>query len=1713
MLLVGFSKFSILGFRMTKALKILGWVLATIVLLIVGTIIYLQTPHGKKTVTKLVVNFLEKKFQTEVYIGAIDYKIPSMVDLQKVMFLDRNRDTLLSLNRLEVDIRMLSLLRNKLKVYRLEMDGLYARMRREQNDTFFNYQYIIDAFASAQVGTEEPVEDTSATAMLYDIDKVILKNITFIFDDEAGGTYFDLALDSLLLRPKEIDPAKMVYRVEDLVVYRAQSLLHTFPATLVSNEQDEDTASSPLILEAKNLKVIQSSYTMLTRPDSFYLDVDVGRLEAKIDLFDLHRELINADGLNLVSTQVVMSLGKSIGEESESKSEPEVHNNEPGWIITANKINLADIAFQMDDPTAPHQPAGMDYSHLNVSQLSLILDDLRYTADTISGDLTHFAAKEKSGLDLREMRTRFVYHAQGAVLENLYVLTPSTLIQDHIQVRYPSLEALASKPEQMFVDIRMNQSRASINDILIFTPYDMRSMLLPYDGQSVTIDGIIVGHLNDLVFKQFRVEGLSNTALSITGSLKGLPNPDRLVYDFEVQELHSGFKDVKPFIPASVLDNIYIPETFSALGTIRGTLNAYHPDLKIVTSEGNVDIVGMVDITHSGAELFDLNFSTYSLNIGKILKQDTLLGMVTMTGHAKGKGFDIQTMHAEIKGDVQRFDFQGNAYSNVHLDGRIAGQVADIQLNAKDPNAHLDLVAQVDLKGEHPAVVSTAQIHNIDLQALGFTPAQVVLGGNIFVDFSDLNPDRPVGFLSWKNPLLFYDGRILDVDSIYLSSQPDSGYRQNIVAFIPEMLKASLTGNIRLTQIGNVALGHINRYFTITDTLDPVLEQYDFDLHFGLRNHPTLSTFFPELKRLDTIGVEANVSPSTFYLSAFSPKLIYGEHTIDNFRLYAHDSTHSRLDYRLTLDKYQMGKDGLRAFNPTLSGYMRSDSLLAVFNTTDSVGIENYAIGVRAYTLDNIFYASLLPSLKLNYDLWDVGRNRIVFSVDSGFYINNLRINKGEELVSIQSREQRFGSPLDVQIRNFELANLSRILDPNNLLVEGKLYTDAELDFTDSFPLFTGKVNVQDLALYQSPIGILSAGISNDDANTYRINSTITELGNDIHLSGFYYLEPVKGSNFDLDLKIGALDLKRFEGAAMGYIRDSEGLITGNLKLTGTTEAPRVNGLLQTQNLQTKVSMFNSLYRMPNEKIEFSDGMIRFADFKLLDTFNNEAVISGTATTRDYSAFDLNLKFKSNRWMLSNSTNADYENFYGKLLLTSSINITGTATAPIIDGSVTLHDSTNFTYANVDEGPGLSDMDGIVMFVDDVENYKPPMDSTSVREVENQMTLNLNIETEKYARFNVLVDPITGDKASVFGNAFLNASMLPGGTFGLTGTYQISGGYYELFIELIRRQFKIREGSTIQLVGDPFDAELNLEAYYEAFIAPYDLMEKTASQDELVYYKQRLPFEILLKITGKPLKPNISFDIVLVEDKANSVGDDVANNVQAKLRALQTDVAEMNKQVFGILVLGRFLSEDPMSAGSPISMEYYARQSASRFLSQQLNNLASRYVNGLELSLDVQSQEDYTTGKKENRTSVNVQASKRFFNDRLTVNVGNDFQVEGRQMPGRENALIPGNISLDYKLTPDGKYVLRGYRKNEIQNVVDGYVVETGTALRLNYEYNRFKQLFVSREKLREARRREMEHLRRKQEEEENKQADQQSEKDNIDKNTAVLRKKRVEKK
>jgi hypothetical protein len=140
----------------------------------------------------------------------------------------------------------------------------------------------------------------------------------------------------------------------------------------------------------------------------------------------------------------------------------------------------------------------------------------------------------------------------------------------------------------------------------------------------------------------------------------------------------------------------------------------------------------------------------------------------------------------------------------------------------------------------------------------------------------------------------------------------------------------------------------------------------------------------------------------------------------------------------------------------------------------------------------------------------------------------------------------------------------------------------------------------------------------------------------------------------------------------------------------------------------------------------------------------------------------------------------------------------------------------------------------------------------------------------------------------------------------------------------------------------------------------------------------------------------------------------------------------------------------------------FARQSVSKLLTEQLNQLAGGLIEGVDINFDLTTASDYTTGEKKDRTDFNIGITKRLLGDRLTVSVGSNFELEGPRPTNQKNNNnnLAGNIALDYKISRDGRYVLRAYRKNEYEGIIEGYIVETGLGFIINVDYNKFSELF-----------------------------------------------------
>jgi hypothetical protein len=535
-------------------------------------------------------------------------------------------------------------------------------------------------------------------------------------------------------------------------------------------------------------------------------------------------------------------------------------------------------------------------------------------------------------------------------------------------------------------------------------------------------------------------------------------------------------------------------------------------------------------------------------------------------------------------------------------------------------------------------------------------------------------------------------------------------------------------------------------------------------------------------------------------------------------------------------------------------------------------------------------------------------------------------------------------------------------------------------------------------------------------------------------------------------------------------IRNASGSVNGNISIKGSVNEPKIDGPINFDKASFATSVLGSQYKIDGENIIATENGFHFEDFVVRDTANNELRLNGTVQTPNFTNYNFDLDVNATNFQVLNTTKKDNKIYYGKLVITSNMHVGGTEAAPDIDGNITVNDGTDLSVVIPQQEPGVVAREGIVEFVDmdapENDTLFLAYDSLNTSPFKG-MNIITNIEIRKEAVFNIIIDEANGDFINVQGEAVLTTGIDPSGKTTLVGNYELEKGAYEITFNFLRRRFDIQKGSRITWLNEPTKATMDVSAVYIANTAPIDLVQNqiaASSQAIRNTYMQKLPFEVKLRMTGELMKPELAFDIVLPLDKNYGVSNDIITQVDRRLQELRQEPGETNRQVFALLLLNRFVGQNPLASSTPVfSASSYARQSVSKLMTEQLNKLAAGLIDGVDLTFDVTSADDYTTGEQRSRTDLNIGLSKRLLNERLTVSVGSNFELEGPKNSNQNASNVFGDLSINYSLSRDGRYMIRFYRKNRYEGVVDGYIIETGVSFLISVDYNRFSELLRKR--------------------------------------------------
>ena len=1730
-----------------KAGKITLYLLGMVLVIIIAAFIYINTGSGKNFIKNKLQSYLQRKLKTKIVIGSLDYSLPKWIELKNIYLEDEKKDTLLFGEQVAVDIDMLKLISANIYIRKVSFKNIFANISRLENDSVFNYQFVMNAFSGAKKTTAASAD---TAALNITLKKLLLNNIRLKFTDKYSGNEFTTGIKSLEANLSKFQPDRMQFDLNNFTAAGIDFFMVTLKQAI--KKTTTDTTAVNLFFTAGKIDIRDVNVLYQNKVNQMYYANTIQHFAiSKIDL-NLAREKALIGNILLDSSSIQFTAPKnSVKALADSLTTPS------NWNIGINQLQLNNDAVIYNDNNILPKP-GFDFSHIGLKKLHVNTGKIFYGADSIYAAINQLAFKDTSGFSIDTTHANIRYNNKGIAATGLYIKTPQSLLQNTLIIQYDDIKKIAVTPQNTTVTIQFKNTAIAVNDLYMLMPAVKK--YLPqqkFKNNTIRLTTEINGTLQQLNIPSLQMAGLDGTVINAKAVLYNVTDSNNLAYDITVFNSTLPKSDLLKFMPSgnellnklpavinfgthlkgnlknstadininsssfrltgkgeiknidkpnalqyniSIADSrieksfitamvppgtmpasVNLPEVMMVTGTAKGDMNNIQPDLTLRGSYGVAKVKGFIhQFKNPEKAVYNLAFATQDFAVGKLIKQDTVIGNLTFSSYAKGRGFNYKTMAAVIKGNIASIGYNKYDYKNILLNATLNNGNIISNGSIDDKNIQLHYTAAANVQGKYPSVETNIRVDTVQLKPLNFYKDTLNTSFTAYIKATDTDPEKMDMYARIDSSKINIKNKLYALDSIVAKANTTNGI--NDISLSSPMADLSANGKFQYDKIGSSLIQYVDKYYNITDTVTGNIapQQITFD---GVIKKNPIVTSFAEGFDYDNIpfsgSFSSNQTDSALQLKATVPYLLYQTKRVSNATIDI-ASLNNKISGALNFDTLHFGSNTF--YKTGINAAVAGDSLSVAATTKDTKNKDRFAIGADINRKDSGYTFSLKDTLLLDYKKWTVAPdNKITYS-PKGILVHNFLISNNSSSIAVASRENVLNSPVDVTIDNFKITDITSIINSDTLLASGIIDGKFSVSgFDKNLPAFTGNLQADSLKFMQQPIGTIKLFTEKVDENTITAAMGLTGNGNNADIKGNYYLND-DARQFNADITIGNLNMTTLQAFSQGSLVRSSGSIKGKVALDGKFAEPHWNGGISFDTTRFSIAKLGTSYAIDNQKITFNYPVISLSNFTIKDSAGNTMVVDGDITSKSIAEYNLNLGINAKNFTVVNVAKAFDNQVYGFAAVDAGISVTGNSTSPAIEGNISLNDKSDVTMVLPESNINKDAAKSVVRFIDrDTFELPEKVKFLPASEVKPSfaefLNYNLNIEVSKKAALTIVIDPSSGDELKIQGDAQLNAGVDPGGNIVLAGNYELNSGYYILNYQFLRKKFNLLPGSTIAFSGAPSNAQINITAEYIAKTSAKDLLGNevgTVDPKLANTFKQEIPFRVLLTLKGAMLKPEISFDIEMPDEKVQ-LNSDLRTTIENKLTQIRGDVAATNKQVFSLLLFNRFVGEQSTDffkgsgSGTGIDFSDLARQSVSKFLTSALDNIASDLFKGLDVDLNLDSYKDYSRGDAQQRTDLNVAVSKSFINDRLSISVGKNFGIEGQDASAKAaqqkgSGFLP-DVTVNYKLTQDGKYMIRAYKKTQFEVILDGYIIETGLAFIVTMDYDKFGELFNRKNK------------------------------------------------
>ncbi|MDD4921432.1 MAG: translocation/assembly module TamB domain-containing protein [Bacteroidales bacterium] len=1395
------------------------------------------------------------------------------------------------------------------------------------------------------------------------------------------------------------------------------------------------------------------------------------RLDVGVRIIPLLSRRIELDAFRLIGADIRLSRKTP---ESELNIQPIINafakkkkkESALPWRIDASTVLLRHCRIRYDVLSEPLKSFGIDKNHLDFSQTSTRLGFKMAPHKHYQLWIDKFQAVEKCGLKIDQLRFQAKLSNKGFNLKNFELKSAHSGVEvSALDAKYNDLSAFSN-----FADsVRFN----STNIKLVFVPSDFVCIKPSYANitKPINVDISVQGKLSDFTCNNLRINMQELILLDARITLKGLPDIQDLYMNGQIKMLQ--------ILPEGLeyLSGV-MTHRFSQIPALRnlGKIN-YMGHINTVdhrwvltgdfsTAAGNVGT--NIQLSQKGNTFnYEGKVTTDAFQLNILFPEEKSIGEVAFDVSVKGLQNPKNGFSGSVDGIVPHFFYKGYVYQKLTLKGDFNNHGFKGDAILDDDNARLIFSGLVNLSSKSPKFKFDLYANEINLRPLNLTnnTGKSSLAFNLHSDFEGGTIDELLGKVTIDSLTVYNNQKSLFLEHFNLVSGRDPGYGKHIM-ISSSLLNGEIWGNYQFSTLIKSVKCLFRSYFPSL-ILKPEIPDFknhnDFNFQCSISPSKELSNVLniPLVlnKNIDIRGYYNDLT-GKFRLKADVPELTYGKTLFKSAGLlFENPQKEAKL-----IVFAQIGSDE-KPMKLNIDARSFSDNTFLKLNISNSA-VKTYSGNIQSdlhFSMRSDGKLTVAAKLKqsdiiVGDSLWRIHPTNFLWDSDR-LFVEDFQLTHSGQFIKIQGFASGNSSDtLSISMNSFSLDDMFMLLPQkkSNLHFGGLVSGNAQCVRILKDPAMDADLFVDRFSFNHVVLGSLTAKSKWNSSlkalaldAVIRSNEKIGGVNKKIATAtGSFY--PTTDSLY-LSIIGNRLPLGFLEPYLGKILYKMEGFASGNIHLIGPVKHLGIYAQAYVADASFGVEMLHTRYYF-SDSVLLSPRMIAFRNVEVKDREGNKANATGIIRHNHFKNMQTSIDIKGKNILAMDIPASSDAYFYGTAYCTGSVSINGLENNTTIDVDMRTENKTNATISFLDNKEEAE-----YSFINFIQKKKVNEDynlenkkkrqvlPTAIATSSSNLTVNLQIEATPSAELTLITDPSSGDEIKARGSGAIRAVFRNSDDIQLFGRYTIENGSYKFIYEnLLRRDFNIQDGGSINFSGDPFAAELNIKANYTVNAKLSDLLS-TEDINSLNLNRSSIPVNCVLKLDGELQKPSIQLDLAYP-----SADDDLKRRIT---NVINTDEM-MNQQIVFLMLFGRFSTPTYSNLNATSNMSTVLNTTIST-VSSQLNNMINDVFGQSKVSFDF----DYTNQAYELGApgEWKVGMSGKWLDNRLTFN-GNLGSREDLSQTGRSQFI--GEFDINIKFKNSKKWSAKFFNKANDNRYFKSALNTQGAGLVYKEDFNTLTDLF-----------------------------------------------------